>query len=247
MNLTGNTILITGGSSGIGLELSEQLVNRKNNVIICGRSLEKLEKAKQKLPQIEIIQCDLADEKQCESLVNQVKSKFPNTNILINNAAIVNNIRFLDTKNAVELAKIESATNFLAPVHLIKGLYETLQQNQNPSIINITTGLVYVPRANYPFYCPTKAALHSFTQILRKQTENDAVKIIEVLFPAVKTPWHKGNPPKIAITPKKAVTEVLGGLSKDKSEIKVGGAKMLYRISRLFPSFAFQKVNSLKN
>ena len=246
MNLKDNTILITGGSSGIGLELTKQLSANGNKVIICGRSLEKLQQAKEEYPDIEIIQCDLADKKQCDDLVNQIKAEFPSLNILVNNAAIVNKINFLETLNALHLAESEIAINFLAPLRLIKNLYDMIQQNPNPSIINITTGLVYVPRAEYPFYCSTKSALHSFTKILRKQTENDLVHIVEVLFPSVKTPWHKGNPPKIAITTEKAVTEMLCELEKGKSEIRVGGARLLYQISRFFPKLAFRKVNSIK-
>lgn len=247
MYLTGNTILITGGNSGIGLELSKKFVINKNKVIICGRSLEKLQKAQQQLPEIEIIQCDLAKQEQCDMLVKEVKSKYPIINVLINNAAIVNKIDFIETENALEMGKNEIAINFLAPVYLMKELYPILKENPKPNIINITTGLVYTPKADYPFYCSTKAALHSFTQILRKQTENNPVKIIEVLFPSVKTPWHKGNPPKIAISPENAVKEMLNGLKKGKPEIRIGGAKLIYCISRLFPSFAFKKVNAIEN
>jgi len=109
------------------------------------------------------------------------------------------------------------------------------------------TGLLYRPRADYPFYNATKAVLHSFTQVLRKQTENSKIKIVEVMFPAVKTPWHKGKPPKIAISAEKAVNEMLKGLEKNKKEIRVAGAKMLYMVSRIAPKFAFKKVNSLEN
>lgn len=247
MDLTGNTILITGGSSGIGLELCKQFYKKNNKIVICGRSSEKLQKAKEQFPEIEIIQCDLEQKQERKRLIEQIKTKFSNLNILINNAAIVNKVDFLETENSLEMAESESAINFHAPIHLIKGLYETIRENKNPTIVNITTGLVYTPRVDYPFYCPTKAALHSFTQILRKQTEGDSVKISEVFFPAVKTPWHKGNPPKIAITSGKAVQEMLNGLETGKSEIRVGGAKLLYRISRLAPRFAFKKVNGLKN
>ncbi|MDF3029105.1 MAG: acr [Fluviicola sp.] len=247
MNLSGNTILITGGSSGIGLELCKQLVHKKNTVIICGRSLEKLQEAKSQFPEVEIIQCDLADKKQCEELIHRVKSNYSKINVLINNAAIVNKIDFIGTENALEMAENEIAINFLAPLNLIKELYTTLQQNLHPNIITITTGLVYTPRTDYPFYCGTKAALHSFTQVLRKQTENDKVKITEVLFPSVSTPWHKGNPPKMAISPEKAVSQMLKGLEKEKAEIKVGKVKLLYIISRFAPGFAFKKVNSIQN
>lgn len=247
MNLSGNTILITGGSSGIGLELSKQLLKKNNKIIICGSSKEKLRKVKLEFPEIETINCDLMNKTERQSFIDQIRRNFPELNVLINNAARVNKIDFLKTANSIELAENELSINFLAPIHLTKGLFPLLNENQNSQIVNITTGLVYVPRTDYPFYCPTKSALHSFTQILRKQIENDSVAVTEVMFPAVNTPWHNGSPPKIAIGPEKAVEEMLKGLWNNKSEIRVGRSKILYIISRIFPKFAFNLVNNLSN
>lgn len=246
MNLKNNTILITGGSSGIGLALSRKLV-AKNKVIICGRSEQALRNAQAELPHLQIYPCDLSDKNQCIQMVNWIKKEHPALNVLINNAAIVHKEHFLKTGNIVEKAELEMYTNFLAPIRLISQLYPLLTQNQNPSVINITTGLIYTPRADYPFYNATKAALHSFTQVLRKQVEESHVKVIEVMFPAVKTPWHKGKAPKIAIPVEKAVDEMLKGLIKGKPEVRIGGAKLLYVISRIAPKFAFKKVNNIAN
>lgn len=247
MKLSGNTILITGGSSGIGLELSKQFVLRGNKVIICGRSQQKLDKAKKQIPELETYQYDLSVKNQCRELAHLIIKEHPGLNILINNAATVNKTNFLDTDNIIEMAEKEVNTNFMAPVILIHFLYPHLEKKNNPTIINITTGLIYAPRALYPFYNATKAALHSFTQVLREQTKTYTIKIVEVMFPAVKTPWHKGTPPKIAISPEKAVNEMLKGLTKGKSEIRVAGANLLYRVSRIAPKFAFKKVNSLED
>ncbi|MEE9364897.1 MAG: SDR family NAD(P)-dependent oxidoreductase [Cellulophaga sp.] len=247
MKLSGNTILITGGSSGIGLELSKQLIERNNRVIICGRSEQRLNDAKAQIPELEIFKCNLSNKNQCYDLALWIKKEHPRLNLLINNAAIVNKTSFLETDRIIEMAKQEMETNFMAPVRLIHFLYPQLQKNENSAIINITTGLIYAPRADYPFYNATKAALHSFTQVFRKQTEESKTAIIEVMFPAVKTTWHKGNPPKIAISTDKAVDEMLLGLEKGKLEIRVAGAKLLYRVSRIAPKFAFKKVNSLKD
>lgn len=245
MNLTGNTILITGGSSGIGLELSKQLLKTNNKVIICGRSQEKLDAAKKQHPEIITYQCDLSDEQQILEFTAKVKSNHPDLNVLINNAALVHNTNFVGTENIVQMAELETQTNFLAPIRLIHQLYDVISKNKHPHIINITTGLIYVPRAMYPFYNATKAALHSFTQVLRWQNKDKNLKITEVMFPAVDTPWHGGNPPKIAIPAEKAVTEMLKGLQKGSPEIRVGGANLLYRVSRIAPGFAMKKVNSL--
>lgn len=247
MKLTGNTILITGGSSGIGLELSKQFVNTQNKVIICGRSQKRLEEAKKLVPELEIYQCDISDKKQCADLALYIEDKFPQLNMLINNAAIVNRAVFHSSDDILNMAQEEIETNFMAPIRLVKLLLPVLKTNKYSHIVNTTTGLIYSPRADYPFYNATKAALHSFTQVLRKQTEDLDLKITEAMFPAVNTPWHNGNPPKIAISPQQAVNEMFKGMKKDKSEIRIGSASLLYKIARIAPGFAFKKVNSLVN
>lgn len=246
MKIENSTVLITGGSSGIGLELSKVFTQKGNKVIICGKSNEKLLAAKKMIPKLITYQCDLSDSQECNDFAKKIQENHPDLNILINNAAIVNKIDFLNDENAIELAEKEYQTNLIAPIRLIKLLYTTINKNESSAIINITTGLIYAPRFIYPFYNSSKSALHSFTQTLRIRLKDEKIKVIEVMFPAVDTPWHKGTPPKIAISADKAVSEMINGLETGKSEIKVGGAKILYLISRLAPSFALKKMNEVK-
>jgi uncharacterized oxidoreductase len=245
MKLSNNTILITGGSSGIGLALSKVLIAKGNTVIICGKSEVKLKAAKALLPQLITYQCDLADSKDCHNLAKLLIEQHADLNILINNAAVVHKLDFLKDDRVLEVAEIEYQTNLLAPIRLIKLLYHTISTHDNAAIINITTGLVYAPRAIYPFYNACKSALHSFTQTLRFNLREENTKVIEVLFPAVNTPWHGGAPPKIAISTDQAVSEMVAGLEKGKTEIKVGGVKLLYYLSRIAPGFAFKKINQV--
>lgn len=121
-----------------------------------------------------------------------------------------------------------------------------LLNQPNPLIINITTGLIYTPKVAYPFYNATKSAVHSFTQVIRNQLINTPIKIVEVLFPVVDTPWHKGNPPKVAISPQIAVNEMITGLKNNKTELKIGKVKLLYWVNRFFPNLAFKIMNRLK-
>lgn len=246
MKLKNNTVLITGGSSGIGLELSNRLIQMGNQVIICGKSDEKLAVAKKRLPTLVTYQCDLSDENQCMEFSRMVAKNHSGLNVLVNNAAIVSKIDFINDGNSIELAENEYQTNLLAPIRLTKMLYKTLMANNSPAIINITTGLIYAPRVIYPFYNSSKAALHSFTQTLRIRLKEEKTDVIEVMFPAVNTPWHKGTPPKIAISPELAVSEMIKGLEKGKTEIRVGGAKLLYLMSRIAPGFAMKKVNQIQ-
>lgn len=246
MKLKNSTVLITGGSSGIGLELSKAFIQRGNKVIICGKTDEKLVAATKQEPKLITYQCDLSDSPQCAYFARKISENHPDLNILINNAAIVNKIDFINNEKALDLAENEYQTNLLAPIRLIKLLYQTISANDSPAIINITTGLIYAPRVIYPFYNSSKSALHSFTQTLRIRLKDEKTKVIEVMFPAVDTPWHQGTPPKIAISAKAAVAEMIKGIEKGKPEIKVGGAKILYLISRLAPALALKKVNEIR-
>lgn len=245
MVLQNNTVLITGGSSGIGLALAKKLLESNNNVLICGRTLEKLQRAKKKLPDLHYLQCDISKPSDCKRLRNWIREEHPYCNILINNAAIVHVENFFRDDDILDKADAEIQTNLMAPIRLTKLFVPILNNNENPSIITITTGLVYVPRTIYPFYNATKSALHSFVQVLRSQSADAPIDIIEVQFPAVDTPWHQGNPPDIAITAKEAVSKMIKGIEKGDKEVRVGKVKLLYLLSRLAPNFAFRKLNSL--
>ncbi len=245
MILSNNTILITGGSSGLGLELAKHFLQLNNKVIICSRSNKKLEEAKKLLPEVEIFQCDISAQEECEKLANWVEKNHPTCNVLINNAAIVHNTNFVTDAYMIDKSVAEIKTNLIAPITLSKLFIPILAQNTNPYIINVTSGLAYIPRTAYPIYNATKAGLHSFTQVLRNQLESSTITVTEVLFPVVDTPFHKGNAPKIAIGAEEAVNELFIGLKKGKPEIRIGKVEMLYKLSRFFPSFAYKIINQL--
>jgi uncharacterized oxidoreductase len=247
MVLQNNTILITGGSSGIGLELTKKLSKNNNKILICGRSLDKLKQAKKGLPSVHYFQCDLSKADECMKLTDWVKDEHPDCNILINNAAIVHAENFYQDENILPKAHAELQTNLMAPIRLSKLLTPLLEKNELPKIINITTGLIYAPRVIYPFYNASKAALHSFTQVLRAQYIESPINVLEVQFPAVDTPWHNGNPPDFAISPTQAVMEMISGIEKGHKEIKVGKVRLLYWLSRVAPQFVFRKLNRMAN
>lgn len=244
MRMSKNTIFITGGSSGIGLEMADALTRKGNQVIICGRSTEKLKKAEQAIPELKIFQCDLSESKQRKYLVNRVIEEHPECNVLINNAAIVHQTNFFSDQDMMKKAGLEIETNFTAPVELTKLFSPQLKKNPDSAIIYITTGLVYSPKAAYPIYCATKSALHSFIQTLRWQIKDIPISIYEVLMPAVDTPFHRGNPPKMVMSTKHAVKEMMDKLEKDQKEIKIGPVGILHYLSRIAPGFAMKKVNS---
>lgn len=243
MEIRNNTILITGGGSGIGLEMVKQFNELGNKILICGRSEEKLRKAQKQFPNIEYRVCDLAFSAQREELAQWVSENHPDCNVLINNAALAHNSDFFSDPEILRKAEMEIQSNFMAPVALSKLLYPILSANLNPSIVNITTGLVYTPKTSYTFYNATKSGLHSFTQVLREQSRKKVLSVIEVLMPVVNTPWHKGKVPKSAISPEAAVKEMIKGLKKGKSEIRIAKVKLLYILSRISPLLAMRIIN----
>lgn len=245
MELRNNTVLITGGSSGIGFTLAKKLIDLGNTVIICGRSKDKLDHAQTILCSVHTFRCDVSQLEECYKLADYIKENFPLCNLLINNAAIVHKVNFWDEKEILAQAEQEIKTNLMAPIWLTKLLAPVLAKHLNAGIVNITSGLVYVPRTTYPIYNATKAALNSFTQVIRAQNTKDNLQLIEVLFPVVDTPWHKGVVPKMAISPDKAVEEMLSGLKKDIVEIRVGKVKLLCWLTRIAPKLAWKKINSL--
>ncbi|WP_186757528.1 SDR family oxidoreductase [Echinicola salinicaeni] len=243
MQLHNNTIFITGGSSGIGLELAKRFIEKGNKVLVCGRSKVKLDKAKQMLPELVVYQCDISVKKECRRLFQRISVEYPDCNVLINNAAIVHRTNFHEDEDMVNKAELEIATNLIAPIVLTKLFLPLLLKNSGSYIINISSGLVYSPKAAYPIYNSTKAGLHSFSQTMRMQCEHSSLSLVEVFMPVVDTPWHSGNVPQMAISVDQAVRKMLKGLEKGQMEIKVGKVKMLYWLHRFFPSLASKVIN----
>lgn len=245
MRREGNTIFITGGSSGLGFELAKRFA-KSNQVIICGRSADKLAKAKRKVPLLHTIQADISQLEECRRVYEWIAREFPGCNALINNAAFANNTIFAEDPDMISKTNLEIQTNLMAPIWMSRLFLPLLQANNHPEIVNVTTGLVYAPRKTYPIYNATKSGLHAFTQTLRMQLQDSPIKVREILYPVVDTPWHKGAVPKMAISSERAVDEAIAGLLMDKSEIKVGKVKLLSGISRLSPALAIKLINRVE-
>jgi uncharacterized oxidoreductase len=186
MNISGNTILITGGTSGIGLAFAEEFLKEGNKVIITGRREDRLNEIKSRLPEIAIKVSDVADAAQRIELAKWVEQNHPETNILMNNAGIQ---LITDFTKDTDLSRIQSEieTNFIAPVHLSSLFVSQLTGKENAAIINITSGLAFVPIAVMPIYCATKAAMHSLTLSLRFQLKETGIKVFEIAPPSVDT------------------------------------------------------------
>jgi uncharacterized oxidoreductase len=186
MQITGNTVLITGGTSGIGLAFAEKLLALGNQIIICGRREDRLKQINDKYPSIITRKCDITDNVQRTELCNWTLRNFPEMNVLINNAGI----QFLaDLTKPVNLDRINSEveTNLIAPIHIASLVAAHLETKPEAAIINISSGLAFAPIAIMPIYCATKAAVHSLTMSLRHQLKNTTIKVFEIIPPAVDT------------------------------------------------------------
>ncbi len=243
MKMTGNTILITGGTSGIGLELARQLC-RNNTVIITGRDAARLELAKATLGNVHTAQSDVSDANAIAALHEKITHAFPALNILINNAGIMRKINLQD--GGTDLADLtrEIETNLNGPIRMVKQFLPHLQRQKSAAIVNVSSGLAFVPFPISPVYSATKAGLHSFTQALRVQLRRGNVKIFELAPPGTETPLLRGDFDETdlggmkGMEVAKLVQTAIQGMEGDALEIRPGLSNVLKLLSRIAPAFA---------
>jgi uncharacterized oxidoreductase len=248
MKTSGNTVLITGGATGIGFALAEAFVKAGNEVLICGRRENILEEAQQKLPGIQVRRCDLSKKEERESFCNWVKDNYRNLNILVNNAGIQ---RFIDMQKGTAAlfgGEDEVQINFLALIHLSAYFAPLLLTKKESAIINVSSGLGFIPIAAMPVYCATKAGVHSFTVSLRHQLKDTPVKVFEIVPPAVDTELGKGTTGNAegypGIPPSEVATATMQALKNDQYEIVVGEAKGLVEGAKKNFEKAFLQLNN---
>ncbi|MCW2276084.1 SDR family NAD(P)-dependent oxidoreductase [Rhodoblastus acidophilus] len=186
MKMSGNAILVTGGGSGIGQGLAEAFCARGNRVLIAGRNRERLEAVAAKNPGMQILTVDVADEASIAQLVEQATQKLPDLNVLVNNAGMMQTENLRDPASVAKAEAIVT-TNLLGPIRLTLALLPQLAAQPDAAVLNVTSGLAFLPLTTTPTYCATKAALHSWTQSLRWQVRNTSVKVHEIAPPYVRT------------------------------------------------------------
>ena len=197
MNMSGNTMVITGGGAGIGRGLAEGFHATGNHVIITGRRLSALKETVSANPGMQYYVLDVDDAGAIKSFAKQVVADHPTLNVLINNAGIMRAENILAMPFDLSDSEAMIATNLLGPIRVTAALLPQLLQRPSATIVNVTSGLAFLPLARTPTYCATKAALHSYSQSLRHQLRNTSVQVIELAPPAVATdlmPESRSNP-----------------------------------------------------
>lgn len=249
MKLREKTILITGGTSGIGMELARQLLQRDNTVIVTGRDQRKLDAAKRALPGLQTFKSDVSDPQAIAVLCQSVLAQFPALDTLINNAGIMRNLNLMQDRDLKDVTR-EIEINLSGPVQMIQEFLPHLKSRKGALIVNVSSGLAFIPLPLSPVYCATKAALHSYTQSLRVQLDGSGVTIVELAPPAVETPLFRGEFAEemkgekgmdVTVLAQKAIA----GIEAGKLEIRPGLSNVLMAMSRIAPQFMLKQMAKL--
>ena len=231
MKLSGNTVLVTGGASGIGLGLAERFRRAGSEVIVCGRREEKLREAQRRIPGLRVRTADLSTEDGRVAFAEWVVREHPALNVLVNNAGIQVHRSLLETSHW-ERFREELAINLHAPIHLSMLLLPHLRSRERAAIVNVTSGLAFAPLARTPVYAATKAALHSFTLSLRRQLEGTGVEVVELIPPAVDTDLGGPGLHTFGVKVDELLDGVLPRIENGEREVAYGFAQQSSQASR---------------
>jgi len=231
MKLGSNTVLITGGASGIGLGLAARFLKAGSDVLVCGRREGKLREARKKYPNLHTHVCDVGKERGREAFADWAMREFPTLNVVVNNAGI--QLRSLLTEpTAWDRSHGEIAINLEAPIHLSMLFAPHLRRQERAAIINVTSALSFTPMARVPVYCATKAALHSFTLSLRHQLADTSVKVVEIIPPAVDTDLGGPGLHKFGVKVDEFLDAVLPRVEAGEDEVAFGHAEQSSKAAR---------------
>lgn len=237
MLTSSSTILLTGGTSGIGLALLQQLHAQGHTLIVIARNQHKLLRLQTEYERVTTYKCDLSSREHVESLCDEIAKTHPELNIVINNAGVQHTPCFIDNDFSYDTIEYETTVNYLAPVWISYLLLPVLLNNNKPSaIVNISSGLVFAPKKNSAVYCASKAALHSISQSLRYQLAETNVTVHEAIMPLVETPMTAGRNTKYMLSADEAARQIIKGMMYEKNEVYVGRAKLLRLLMRISPA-----------
>lgn len=246
MKLSNRTILITGGTSGIGMELARQLIDKGNTVLITGRDEQKLSAAKRNLPKVHIFKSDVSRSTDIAALYKTIHEQFPALDTLINNAGIMRNLDLNHERDLTDVTK-EIDINLSAPIQMVQQFLPHLRAQSSALIVNISSGLAFVPFPLSPVYSAAKAALHAYTRCLRTQLRGTSVTVVELAPPGVETPLFRGEfadamKGQKGMPVDELVKKAIAGIEAGRAEIRPGLSNVLHLLSRLAPQLPFSQM-----
>jgi uncharacterized oxidoreductase len=249
MKLANKTILITGGASGIGLELARQLQQSGNVVIVTGRDQDRLDAARRALPGLHTFNSDVSDVPAIAFLHDTVLAQFPALDVLVNNAGIMRNLDLQRDRDLADVTR-EIEINFGGPVRMVQQFLPHLKTRKDALIVNVSSGLAFIPLPISPVYSATKAAIHSYSQSLRVQLEGTGVTVVELAPPAVETPLGDAFAEEMGGQKVMDVTvlarRAIAGIEAGKVEIRPGLANVLRMMSRIAPQFMLGQLAKMR-
>lgn len=236
MNLQNRTVVITGGTSGIGKEVVDQLSSKCKEIIVIARNERAMESLSEKYGNVTCYTCNLNKRDDLERVVDNIAGSHPETSIVINNAGIQNTPKFIDDDFNFGSIETEIKTNLMAPIWIV-GLFlgHFIDRKDSAAFVNVTSGLAIYPKTTSAVYCATKAGLRSFSKSLRYQLEDSDVAVFEAVMPLVDTPMTQGRGRK-KMSPTQAACALIRGVEKDKYENLIGISRLIPLLSRLSPT-----------
>lgn len=245
MKTTNNTVLITGGSAGIGLEIARLFSEKGNHVIITGRNEERLQQAAAQLKNVTAIALDVSKEQDIDALVNRIEKDFPGLNTVVNNAGQAYAYQLGEKSDTADKAKHEMEVNFYAILDLNEKLLPLLSRQEQAAIVNVSSIVAFVPGNSIATYSASKAALHSYTLSLRHTlAQSTAVKVFELMPPLVNTDFSREIGGEKGILPAQVASEFLTAFENDQYEIHVGNTADMFRFFHADPQAAFLAMNT---